>query len=108
VAGTVAVAGTVYLADRYLPVHTVLGRVQDEEDTAISDATVTLYRDGEAVKTTRTNAAGWFGLWGLRRGTYDLTVETQAGKQLYSETRVLSVPTALQKICFVRDTYRTG
>jgi uncharacterized protein YkwD len=107
-AGAVAVAGTVYLADRYLPVHTVLGRVQDEEGTAISGATVTLYRNGEAVKTTQTNAAGWFGLWGLRRGTYDLTVETQAGKQLYSETRVLSIPATLQNIYFVRDTYRTG
>jgi uncharacterized protein YkwD len=107
-AGTAAVAGTVYLADRYLPVHTVLGRVQDEAGDALADATVTLCRDGEVIRTTRTNAAGRFALWRLRRGTYTLTVETQADGPLYSETRVLTVSAALQNLSFVRNTYRTS
>jgi uncharacterized protein YkwD len=108
VAGTAVVVNLARQADRWLPVHTVLGRVQDEEGAAIADAAVTLCRSGEALKTTRTNAAGWFALCGLSRGIYSLTVETQAGSRLCSETRLLIVPAAVQKIDFVRDISRTG
>jgi hypothetical protein len=82
--------------------------VQDEAGDALADATVTLCRDGEVIRTTRTNAAGRFALWRLRRGTYTLTVETQADGPLYSETRVLTVSAALQNLSFVRNTYRTS
>jgi hypothetical protein len=84
------------------------GCVQDAEGTAISGATVTLYQGEEVIKTIQTGASGRFALWGVTRGTYRLEVEAWAGKQRYRETRVLSVPTARQTICFVRNTDRAG